>query len=63
MLEFSVPPGYRRTAPVHRPQLDGFTSLIDGWLRGERKDEHRKQQHTVKRIFERLRDEHGCTGG
>ena len=23
MLEFSVPPGYRRTAPVHRPKLDG----------------------------------------
>ena len=63
MLEFSVPPGYRRTAPVRRPKLDGFTGLIDEWLRGDRKDEHRKQRHTAKRIFERLRDEHDCTGG
>ena len=30
---------------------------------GDRKDEHRKQRHTAKRIFERLRDEHDCTGG
>ena len=28
MLAFSVPPGYRRTAPVRRPKLDGFTGLI-----------------------------------
>ena len=61
MLAFSVPPGYRRTAPVRRPKLDGFTGLIDEWLRGDRKDEHRKQRHTAKRIFERLRDEHGFT--
>ena len=27
MLAFSVPPGYRRTAPVRRPKLDGFTGL------------------------------------
>ena len=36
MLAFSVPPGYRRTAPVKRPKLDGFTGLIDGWLEGDR---------------------------
>ena len=50
MLAFSVPPGYRRTAPVRRPKLDGFTGLIDEWLRGDRKDDHRKQRHTAKRI-------------
>lgn len=32
MVAFSVPPGYRRTAPVKRPKLDAFTGLIDGWL-------------------------------
>ena len=32
MMAFSVPPGYRRTAPVKRPKLDGFTEIIDGWL-------------------------------
>ena len=26
MLRFSVPPGYRRTAQVRRPKLDGFTN-------------------------------------
>ena len=26
MLEFSVPPGYRRKALVRRPKLDGFDS-------------------------------------
>ena len=62
MMAFSVPPGYRRTAPVKRPKLDGFTGIIDGWLEGDR-EVHRKQRHTAKRVFERLRDEHGFTGG
>jgi transposase len=62
MMAFSVPPGYRRSAPVKRPKLDGFTGIIDGWLDGDR-EVHRKQRHTAKRVFERLRDEHGFTGG
>ena len=32
MLSFSVPPGYRRTAPIKRPKLDGFTEIIEPWL-------------------------------
>ena len=63
MLQFSVPPGYRRTAPVHRPKLDEFTGLIEQWLEDDRRHGYRKQRHTAKRIFERLRDEHGFTGG
>src|SRR6056297_1397651 len=62
MMAFSVPPGYRRTAPVKRPKLDAFTGIIDGWLDSDR-EVHRKQRHTAKRVFERLRDEHGFTGG
>ena len=62
MLAFSVPPGYRRTAPVKRPKLDGFTEIIDGWLKGDR-EVHRKQRRTARRVFKRLRDEHGFTGG
>ena len=62
MMAFSVPPGYRRTAPVKRPKLDRFTGIIDGWLEGDRAV-HRKQRHTAKRVFERLRDEHGFSGG
>ena len=62
MVSFSVPPGYRRTAPIKRPKLDGFTEIIDQWLRAD-VGQHRKQRHTAKRIFDRLRDEHGFTGG
>ncbi len=32
-------------------------------LAGEDRGSHRKQRHTAKRVFERLRDEHGFTGG
>lgn len=41
MMAFSTPPGYRRTAPVTRPKLHGFTEIIDGWLEGDR-EVHRK---------------------
>ena len=61
ILKYSVPPGYRRMAPVHRPKLDGFTDIIDRILEEDR-TVHRKQRHTAKRIFERLRDEHGFAG-
>jgi transposase len=62
MIVYSTPPGYRRTAPVKRPKLDGFTEIIDGWLR-EDTDRPRKQRHTAKRVLDRLRDEHGFAGG
>ena len=62
MIKYSVPPGYRRTSPIRRPKLDGFTGIIDQWL-AEDLDRPRKQRHTAKRIFERLRDEHGFAGG
>ena len=62
MLLFSEPPAYRRTAPVRRPKLDAFTAQIDQWLL-EDKSCHRKQRHTAKRVFDRLKDECGFTGG
>ena len=62
MLRFSVPPGYRRRKPVRRPKLDGYTGIIDQILETD-KTVHKKQRHTSKRIFERLRDEHGFEGG
>lgn len=62
MMSFSVPPGYRRTAEIKRPKLDGFSEIIDQWLRDDI-GQHRKQRHTAKRVFDRLRDEHGFTGG
>lgn len=62
MLTYSVPPGYRRTAPIRRPKLDGFTGLIDQWLEEDLR-RPRKQRHTARRIFVRLREEHGFAGG
>ena len=61
MLAYSVPPGYRRQGSPRRPKLDPFTGVIDRIL----DEDHRvpkKQRHTVKRIFERLRDEYGFDG-
>jgi transposase len=62
MLVFSVPPGYRRKKPPARPKLDPFIGIIDRILE-EDKRRLAKQRHTSKRIFERLRDEHGFAGG
>ena len=62
MMAYSVPPGYRRQAPVRRPKLDAFIPIIDQWLEADRAVP-RKQRHTAKRVFDRLRDEHGFTGG
>src|SRR3954468_22826432 len=62
MLAFSVPPGYRRSRPPARPKLDPFTGIIDAILT-EDDARPKKQRHTAKRIFERLRDEHGYSGG
>src|ERR1700689_1883024 len=62
MLAFSVPPGYRRSRPPARPKLDPFVGIFERILE-EDKGQPAKQQHTSKRIFERLRDEHGYGGG
>lgn len=62
MLSYSVPLGYVRTKQPNRPKLDPFTGVIDRILE-EDKDRPKKQRHTSKRIFERLRDEYGFAGG
>ena len=62
MMKFSVPPGYVRKKPPAMPKLDPFIPVIDRIL-GDDKWRPKKQLHTAKRIFERLRDEHGFTGG
>ena len=47
---------------MRRPKLEGFIAIIEGWLEDDKKV-LAKQRHTAKRIFNRLRDEHGFTGG
>ena len=62
-MGFSVPPGYRRTAQIKRPKLDGFTTgFIDQWLLQDL-SQNRKQQHIARRVFERLRDDYSFEGG
>ena len=62
MLAYSVPPGYRRQSSPKRPKLEPFTGVIDRILEDDLR-RLRKQRHTAKRIFERLRDEYGFGGG
>jgi len=62
MLEYSLPPGYKRQQPVRRPKLGPWQCVIDAILE-EDKQRPRKQRHTAKRIFERLRAEHAYSGG
>ena len=62
MLAHSVPPGYRRQNPPKRPKLEPYTGVIDRILEDDLR-RPKKQRHTAKRIFERLRDEYGFGGG
>ena len=62
ILKHSVPPGYRRATPPLRPKLDPFIPVINQILEDDKRV-IKKQRHTAKRIFERLRDEHGFAGG
>ena len=61
MLRYSVPPGYRRQRPPERPKLDPYKGVIDQIIEEDR-GVPKKQRHTAKRIYERLRDEHGFPG-
>jgi transposase len=62
MLRYSAPPGYRRQQPARRPKLDAWVGTIDQILQDD-ETRGKKQRHTAKRIFERLRDEHSYAGG
>ena len=61
MLANAKPPGYTRKTPARKPKIEPYTGVIDAILEGDAKVP-RKQRHTVKRIFERLRDEYGFEG-
>jgi transposase len=62
MLQFSLPPGYGRKKPVLRPKLGPWLGIIDQILVDD-KTQHKKQRHTAKRIFDRLKAEHAFSGG
>jgi transposase len=62
MLGFAAPPGYQRKQPIRRPKLEPYLGVINQILESD-KQQLRKQRHTSKRIFERLKQEHGYPGG
>ena len=53
---------YRRTRRRPAPVMDAVAPLIEAWLAADALV-HRKQRHTARRLYQRLRDEHGFTGG
>ena len=64
MLAHAEPPGYRRGLPRGQPKLGAFVGVIAEILAGDADPSTpRKQRHTARRSFERLRDEHGYLGG
>src|SRR5260370_14354997 len=54
MLQYAVPPGYRRQQPAKRPKLDAWAGVIDQLLEEDR-HRPRKQRHTAERIHEPVR--------
>jgi transposase len=62
ILAHDEPPGYRQSQPRAKRKLAPFLPIIEQILKDDRQAP-KKQRHTAKRIFERLRDEHGYQGG
>lgn len=62
ILAHAEPPGYRTRQPRKKRKLEPFLPVIHQILEADR-EAPKKQRHTARRIFERLRDEHGYRGG
>src|SRR3954451_6254263 len=62
ILTHTEPPGYRRTGPERPSILEPLLPVVHQILKDDRKAP-RKQRHTAVRIYRRLREEHGYTGG
>jgi transposase len=62
ILKDPEPPDRPKEYARDKPKTGQFISVIHEILEADKKV-HAKQRHTGKRIFERLRDEHGYTGG
>ena len=61
ILAHSSPPGYRSKTGRSKPKLGSYLSRVRQIIEDDR-GVPRKQRHTAKRIFERIRDE-GYSGG
>lgn len=56
MEDFNSPPPTLLSEEAHESKLDPFKPLIDEWLQADRLAP-RKQRHTAKRVFRRLKEE------
>jgi transposase len=61
MLAYSVPRGYEGKKPVQRSKLGSWLGVIDQILEDDQ-SQPKKQRHTAKRIWDRLKAEHGFQG-
>jgi len=62
ILEHGEPPGYRQCQPRSKRKIGPFLGIIEEILRQDR-EAPRKQRHTKRRLFERLKREYGYPGG
>jgi len=62
ILEHAEPPGYRLAEPRRKRKLAEFLPRIHEILEQDRQAP-KKQRHTARRIFDRLREEYGYEGG
>ena len=62
VLDYSSPPGYRQTLPRISPKLGQHIEWIRQIIESD-KQVHKKQRHTARRIFDRLKAERGYDGG
>jgi transposase len=60
-LEDPAPPGYRMSKARASPVMGPYQPFVEAWL-GEDDSAPPKQRHTARRVYERLRDEHGFEG-
>ncbi len=61
ILQYSEPPGYRLTKERSKPKIGPFLDRIADILESD-KQLPRKQRHTAKRIYERIKED-GYQGG
>ena len=62
MLLHAAPPGYKAREVVKERKIDPFLDWIKGVIESD-KALPPKHRHTAKRLFDRLRNERGYTGG
>jgi hypothetical protein len=51
MREFSIPPGYQRKHPPHKPKLAPVAGISDVILESDENKPREQRRHTAKRIF------------